>query len=55
MFVLRLSIWVQVSKKIFGINKWEGGGGPNKHWGCGLEKNQKLTSGKGGFIWHSRK
>ena len=39
MFVLRSSISVQVSNKIFGIiNKTEG---PNKHWGVG--KNLKIN------------
>ena len=44
MFVLRFSISVQVTKKMIGMIKDEGGGGPNKHWGGrGLKK--KLTSG----------
>ena len=40
MFVLRFSISVQVTKKMIGMIKDEGGGGgPNKHWGGrGLKK-----------------
>ena len=48
MFVLKSSISVQVSKKIFGImNKWRGD--PNKHSGRGRQwkKVQKLASGGG--------
>ena len=37
MFVLRSSIYVQVSNKKIGIIKW---GGPNKHWR--LQKNSKI-------------
>ena len=45
MFVLRLSVLVQASQKIFRIiNKQRG---PNKHWGRSFEKNPKLTSGCG--------
>ena len=48
MFVLRSSISVQVSKKMFGIiNKRQS---PNKHWG-GLEK-KKIN--KLGGRWNSR-
>ena len=46
MFVLRLSISVLVSKKIFEIvNKWEG-------VQISIGRIQKLTS-SGTFIWHS--
>ena len=39
MFVLRSSISVQVSNKIFGIiNKTEG---PNKHWGVGKSTSRR--------------
>ena len=42
MFVLRFSISVQVTKKMIGMIKDEGGGGPNKHWGGrGLKKKIK--------------
>ena len=42
MFVLRSSVSVQVSKKIFGIIKNGEGGCPNKHWE--VEKKLKLIS-----------
>ena len=51
MFVLRLSILVQVSKKIFGIiNKW---GVQISIWEGSWKKIQKLTS-RGTFIWELR-
>ena len=51
MFLLRFSVSVQVSKRLFRIiNKW---GGPSKPLGGGgrVEKNQKLTSGWKGRLF----
>ena len=50
MFVLRFSISVQVTKKMIGMIKEEGGEGVQISIGA----DEKLTSGGGTFIWHSR-
>ena len=42
MFVMRSSISVQLSKKLFGIINKAGGGAPNERWAVEVEKISKI-------------